>query len=211
MHAPKSPCTSRPKTFRRITRRSLPVDTADLAHALIGHVLVRDAPEGRTAGRIVEVEAYVLGDPASHAFRGMTMRNAPMFLEAHRAYVYRIYGTSSCVNVTSEKNGCGAAVLIRALEPIEGLDLMERRRATARVRDLCRGPGRLCQALAIGMSLNGVDLVRGAELWIARPVSPASVVGSSVRIGITRAMGRRLRFYEAQSAYLSGPKSLSPA
>ena len=183
----------------------------DLARALIGHVLVRDSPEGRTAGRIVEVEAYVLDDPASHAFRGMTDRNAPMFLGAHRAYVYRIYGASRCVNVSSEKRGLGAAVLIRALEPIEGVNIMERRRATARVRDLCRGPGRLCQALAIGMELNGSDLISGPDLWIARPPSPASALGSSVRIGIARATERRLRFYEAQSPYLSGPKSLASA
>lgn len=183
----------------------------DLARALIGHVLVRDAPEGRTAGQIVEVEAYVLEDPASHAFRGMTQRNAPMFLGAHRAYIYRIYGTALCVNVTSEKRGLGAAVLIRALEPLEGLELMERRRGISRTRDLCRGPGRLCEALAIGTSLNGGDLVGGPDLWIARPVLPPPVVGSSVRIGISRAAERRLRFYEVRSAYLSGPKSLSPA
>ncbi len=141
----------------------------------------------------------------------MTPRNAPMFLEPHRAYVYRIYGTSLCVNVTSEKGGSGAAVLIRALEPLEGLDLMESRRGTARVRDLCRGPGRLCAALDVGISLNGHDLVRGSELWIGASAGPPPAIGSSARIGITRAAERPLRFYEVGSPYLSGPKSLSPA
>ena len=183
----------------------------DLARALIGLTLVRDAEAGRTAGRIVEVEAYTVDDPASHAFRGMTKRNASMFLAPHRAYIYRIYGTSLCVNVTAEKCGQGAAVLVRALEPIEGLDLMERRHRAARVRDLCRGPGRLSAALDVGLELDGADLVRGTELWIAGPVGPVAAIGSSVRIGITRAAGRRLRFYEAGSPYLSGPKSLSPA
>lgn len=141
----------------------------------------------------------------------MTPRNASMFLDPHRAYIYRIYGTSFCVNVTSEKGGHGAAVLIRALEPLEGLDIMERRRGTSRVRDLCRGPGRLCAALDIGLSLNGQDLVRGTELWIGGPASPPSSVAVSARIGITRAAERPLRFYEPGSRYLSGPKSFSPA
>lgn len=141
----------------------------------------------------------------------MTERNAPMFLGPHRAYVYRVYGRSLCVNVTTEKSGQGAAVLIRALEPLEGLDVMQRRRGTARERDLCRGPGRLCEALDVGLALNGEDLVRGAELWIARPANPDPAIGTSVRVGITRAAESRLRFYEAGSPYLSGPKSLSPA
>src|SRR5690348_7723269 len=108
-----------------------------------------------------------MGDPASHAFGGKSKRNASMFLAAHRAYVYKIYGTSFCVNVTSEGREEGAAVLIRALEPLEGVGLMEKRRKTTRPLDLCRGPGRLCQALAIDASLDGADLLRGRELWLA--------------------------------------------
>lgn len=194
--------------FRRLRARELPAGTVDLAKALIGCVLVRDGPDGRAAGRIVETEAYVLGDPASHAYRGRSQRNASMFLAAHHAYVYKIYGTSWCVNVTSESKGEGAAVLIRALEPVEGLSLMEARRHTTRVLDLCRGPGRLCQALAIDRELDGTDLIRGRDLWLAAPAAQAAV-GTSRRIGITKAFTRRLRFYERRNSFVSGPKRLS--
>ena len=194
--------------LRRLRARELPAGTVDLAKALIGCVLVRDCPDGRAAGRIVETEAYVIGDPASHAYRGKSSRNASMFLSAHHAYVYKIYGTSWCVNVTSESEDEGAAVLIRALEPLEGLSLMERRRRTTRALDLCRGPGRLCQALAIDRGLDGVDLLRGRELWLAAPAAQAAI-GTSRRIGITKAFTRRLRFYESGNSFVSGPKRLS--
>jgi DNA-3-methyladenine glycosylase len=173
-------------------------------------VLVRDCPDGRTAGRIVETEAYVLDDPASHAYRGETKRNASMFLGPFHAYVYRIYGTSFCVNVTSETKGEGAAVLIRALEPLEGLAAMESRRSTTRVRDLARGPGRLCQAFAIEMDLDGVDLLGDQRLWLAAASPSGLRIGKSRRIGITKAAERILRFYEKGNPFVSGPKSLSP-
>jgi DNA-3-methyladenine glycosylase len=194
--------------YRRLRASELPAGTVDLAKALIGCVLVRDCPDGRAAGRIVETEAYVLGDPASHAYRGKSRRNASMFLAAHHAYVYKIYGTSWCVNVTSESKDEGAAVLIRALEPIEGLSLMEARRRTTRVLDLCRGPGRLCQALLIDRDLDGVDLLRSRDLWLAAPASRPAI-GASRRIGITKAFTRRLRFYERGNVFVSGPKRLS--
>ncbi|HEV2261848.1 MAG TPA: DNA-3-methyladenine glycosylase [Candidatus Rubrimentiphilum sp.] len=190
--------------FRRLTTGALPKETIDLAKGLIGCVLVRDCPDGRTAGRIVETEAYVLGDPASHAFRGKSARNASMFLPPHRAYVYKIYGTSFCVNVTSENVHEGAAVLIRALEPLEGLRLMELRRKTTRVRDLCRGPGRLCQALAIDRNLDGVNLLRSRDLWLARGGAGGTPkIASSRRIGINKAAHRRLRFFERMSPFVS--------
>jgi DNA-3-methyladenine glycosylase len=162
--------------YRRLRSGELPTGTVELAKALIGYVLVRDCPDGRTAGRIVETEAYVLDDPASHAYRGPSRRNASMFLSPFHAYVYKIYGTSFCVNVTSETKGEGAAVLIRALEPLEGLALMEERRRTTRVRDLCRGPGRLCEALSIDLSVDGTDLLSESPLWLAAiPASQPSV------------------------------------
>lgn len=173
-------------------------------------MLVRDLPEGRASGRIVETEAYVRNDPASHAYSGPSKRNASMFLRAFHAYVYRIYGTSLCVNVSSEVEGDGAAVLIRALEPLEGLALMERRRGTGRVRDLARGPGRLCQALAIGLDEDGLNLLTAGGLWLAAPPAPAKKIGRSARIGISKAAGRRLRFYERGNPFVSGPRSLSP-
>lgn len=197
--------------FERLSPGELPVDTVELARALIGAVLVRDSKDGRVAGRIVETEAYLPGDPASHAFGGMSARNRSMFLPPFHAYVYFIYGTYFCVNVSSEAEGEGAAVLLRALEPIAGIDLMERRRADVPVRDLCRGPGRLARALDIDRSEDGCDLLRDERLWLASGAGGAPVrVGSSRRIGITRAAHRRLRFYLRGSPFVSGPRSLSP-
>ncbi len=131
-----------------------------------------------------------------------------MFLEPLRAYVYRIYGTSWCFNITSEPAGIGAAVLVRALEPLEGIELMERRRGTSLRRDLCRGPGRLCMALGIDAALDGSRFETAGPLDLAftRPAP----IGCSVRIGISKAADRPLRFYLAGSPYLSGPRSLSP-
>ncbi|HEV3152193.1 MAG TPA: DNA-3-methyladenine glycosylase [Candidatus Baltobacteraceae bacterium] len=196
--------------YRRVRRGELPARTRELARALIGCVLVRDCPDGRTAGRIVETEAYLFDDPASHSYRGPSARNASMFLGPFHAYVYKIYGTSFCVNVTSETHGHGAAVLIRALEPLEGRELMEERRGTNRVRDLTRGPGRLCQALGIDRKLDGVDLLRDADLWLAARNRPPGTVGSSTRIGITKAADLPLRYYERGNAFVSGPRALSP-
>jgi DNA-3-methyladenine glycosylase len=195
----------------RISRSELPSETVTLAKALIGLVFVRETPQGRAAGKIVEVEAYLSRtDPASHAHRGQTKRNASMFLAPFHAYVYRIYGTSFCVNVSSNVEGTGEAILIRALEPLDGLPLMMQRRKSEVVRDLCRGPGRLCQALAIDTSLDGVALLESPDLWIARAGAEAPKVRKSKRIGITKAADRHLRFYEVGSPFLSGPRHLSP-
>lgn len=131
-----------------------------------------------------------------------------MFLGPFHAYVYKIYGTSLCVNVTSETEGEGAAVLVRAVEPLEGLSFMEERRRTTRVRDLARGPGRLCEALDIGMEFDGIHLLRDKRLWLAAGAG-SQAVGKSRRIGITKAAERLLRFYERGNPFVSGPKSLS--
>lgn len=171
---------------------------------------MRDSSAGVVAGRIVETEAYVLDDPASHAYIGRRERNASMFLDAFRSYVYFIYGVNYCLNVTSEGHGEGAAVLIRALEPLEGVQLMCQRRGTETVRDLCRGPGRLARALAVDRSLDGRDLLTDDDLWIARPARAPGRIGVSRRIGISRAAERRLRFYERGSPFVSGPRALSP-
>ena len=173
-------------------------------------VLVRDSVDGRSAGRIVETEAYVIGDPASHAYMGPRQRNATMFLEPFLSYVYLIYGTSFCFNVTSEPRGEGAGVLVRALEPLDGIELMERRRRSDSLRDLCRGPGRLTQALDIDRSLDGRSLLTDPDLWLARAPRARGPIGVSRRIGITRAAHRRLRFYERGNPFVSGPRTLSP-
>lgn len=196
--------------LRRADLSELPIDTAKLAQRLIGYVLVRETEEGLAAGRIVETEAYLPDDPASHSYIGERPRNQSMFREPFHAYVYLIYGANFCFNISSEAAGTGAGILVRSLEPIDGVKLMQERRRTLVMRDLCRGPGRLCQALAIDRSLDGAYLPRDSGLWIAEPARPGSPVGSSRRIGITRAATRRLRFYERGNPFVSGPKALSP-
>lgn len=194
----------------RLKPGSLPIETEHLARALLGCILVRESDAGVAAGRIVETEAYLPDDPACHAYRGLSRRNATLFGPPHRAYVYQIYGTSFCFNLSSEDDGEGAGVLVRALEPLEGLELMRRRRGMVLPRDLCRGPGRLCQALAIDRSLDGTDVFEDRFLWLAEPDAVRPRIGRSRRIGITAAARRRLRFYESGSRYLSGPAHLSP-
>jgi DNA-3-methyladenine glycosylase len=197
-----------------LARSELPVDTAALARFLIGKLLVRELPEGAAIGRIVETESYVIGDAAGHAYGGMTPRNRALFLERGHAYVYLAYGLFWMLNVSSEAEGAGAGVLIRALEPLEGIAIMAHNRGTERLRDLTRGPGRLAQALRIDRSLDGVDLCRKGPLWLGRDSHGASEVGKekigeSVRIGISRDADRVLRFYLRGSPFVSGAKSLN--
>jgi DNA-3-methyladenine glycosylase len=192
-----------------LARAELPVDTAALALFLIGALLVRETPDGVMSGRIVETEAYGIGDAAGHAYVGMTARNRSLFLERGHAYVYLAYGLSWMLNVSSETPGIGAGVLIRALEPIEGVAIMGRNRGTERLRDLARGPGRLAQALRIDRSLDGLDLCRKGPLWLARDDHTPGEIGKSVRIGITKEADRVLRFYVRGSPFVSGAKSLN--
>jgi DNA-3-methyladenine glycosylase len=165
-------------------------DTAAVARDLLGWRLVRVRPDGaRESGRVVETEAYPPGDPSSHARRGPTPRCAPMFGRAATAYIYLIYGMYWCLNVVTEPEGVGAAVLIRGLDSIDG----------------CAGPGRLCARLGIDASLNGVDLLDPAaplHLVRARALPPEPVVVTT-RIGITRAADLPMRFYLAGSLGVS--------
>jgi DNA-3-methyladenine glycosylase len=195
--------------YEPLARAELPVDTVALAQFLIGKLVVRDLPEGVASGRIVETEAYVVGDAAGHAFRGMTPRNRSLFLERGHAYVYLAYGLSWMLNVSSEAQGIGAGVLIRALEPLDGIAIMERNRGVERLRDLARGPGRLAQALRIDRALDGVDLTRAGPLWLARDDHSLGEVGESKRIGLTREANRVLRFYLRESPFVSGLKALN--
>jgi DNA-3-methyladenine glycosylase len=195
--------------IRPLARTELPADTVALARFLIGCTVVRELPEGRLAGRIVETEAYLQGDAACHAFRGPTPRNRSLFLERGHAYVYLAYGTSMMLNVSGEGPGVGAGVLLRALEPLDGVAAMERRRGMTRLLDLARGPGRLAQALAVDRSLDGIDLCAPGPLWLGAPVRPAAAIGRSVRIGITKDAHRELRFFEAGSRFVSGPGKLN--
>jgi DNA-3-methyladenine glycosylase len=193
---------------RPLARSELPIDTVSLARYLIGKVLVRALPEGVASGRIVETEAYVIGDAAGHAYRGMTQRNRSLFLERGHAYVYLAYGISYMLNVSSEAPGIGAGVLIRALEPLEGVPIMQHNRGVER-RDLARGPGRLAAALRVDRSLDGLDLCREGPLWLGRDDHEPDEIGQSVRIGISRDANRLLRFYLRGSPFVSGPRSLN--
>jgi DNA-3-methyladenine glycosylase len=193
---------------RRLRRSELPANTIELATFLLGKTVVHDMPEGRVSGRIVEVEAYPVGDSAGHAFRGRTPRNGSLFLERGHAYVYISYGTSRMLNVSSESPDVGAGVLIRAVEPLEGIEFMEGRRGTQRRRDLTRGPGRLAQAMAIDLNLDGMDLCDRSPLWLGSETQAMGKVGESVRIGLTRETERILRFYEAGNPFVSGPSRL---
>jgi DNA-3-methyladenine glycosylase len=192
-----------------LARTELPTDTTALARYLIGKLFVRELPEGVVTGRIVETEAYVIGDAAGHAYRGMTPRNRSLFLERGHAYVYLAYGISYMLNVSSETPGIGAGVLIRALEPLEGIPSMQLNRGTERLRDLARGPGRLAAALRVDRRLDGLDLCREGPLWLGRDDREPGEIGQSPRIGITRDRDRLLRFYLADNAFVSGPRSLN--
>ncbi|HZI83853.1 MAG TPA: DNA-3-methyladenine glycosylase [Casimicrobiaceae bacterium] len=194
---------------RRLRRGELPVDTTALARFLIGKTLVHDHPAGRMSGRIVETEAYVVGDAACHAFRGITARNRALFLERGHAYVYFIYGCWHAINVCGEAAGVGAGVLLRAIEPVEGLDLMRSRRGVRRDTDLARGPGRLATALDIDRRFNGADLCAAGPLWLAAELKPAGRIGRSRRIGLSREIERKLRFFERDNPYVSGTRGLN--
>src|SRR3984885_5883782 len=170
-----------------LDRSEIPVDTAQLAHFLIGKKLVRGLGEGLAGRPVVETEAYDIGDPAGHAYRGITPRNRALFLERGHAYVYLAYGSSFMLNVSSETSGVGAGVLIRAIEPTHGIRIMERNRGTERLRDLARGPGRLSAALEIDRRLDGIDLCQAGPLWLGIDGQASDEFGRSKRIGITRA------------------------
>lgn len=175
--------------------------TIAVAKELLGSYLVHIAPEGTAAGRIVETEAYIQGDPACHAFRGMTPRNRVMFGPPGYAYVYFIYGMYYCFNVVTAREGIGEAVLIRALEPVTGVPLMRLRRRRERLAELCGGPAKLVQALGIGKEHNGSDLTK-APLLICRGKRAGEIV-TTTRVGIREESALPLRFYLKDSPYIS--------
>jgi DNA-3-methyladenine glycosylase len=196
--------------IRRLRRAELPADTIDLARFLVGKTLVHDLTHARLAGRIVETEAYPVGDPAGHAFTGQSLANNSLFLAHGTAYVRFTYGVHWLFNIASESPGIGAGVLIRALEPLEGISAMERHRGVSRLRDLARGPGRLAEAMDIDKRFDGLDLcARTSPLWLGSAARTVGAIGVSIRIGISRAAHLRLRFYERGSPFVSGPRKLN--
>ena len=193
----------------RLERAFLARPTLEVARGLLGARLVRAIRGRRISGRVVEVEAYIgSGDTACHASRGCTPRTKIMFGPPGRAYVYFTYGMHWMLNVVTEAEGFPAAVLIRALEPLEGVDGMRRRRKARREEDLARGPARLCQALAIDGALNGTDLVRGKDLFLEAGEALADEeVLATPRIGISYAAARDRealwRFAVTESPFVS--------
>lgn len=192
-----------------VHRGALPLDTVALARFLLGKLVVREI-EGDTAiGRIVETEAYLADDPACHGYRGITPRNRSLFLAAGHAYVYLCYGTSFLLNIASGCAGVGSGVLLRALEPLAGIDKMRCGRAGLRLRDLARGPGRLTAALRVDRRHDGIDLFAPGCLWIGSDGTIIDAIGQSVRIGITKGALLPLRYFVAGSDFLSGPRRLN--
>ena len=198
--------------LRPLQRDELPVPAARLARWLIGKTLVRQHPAGRMIGRIVETEAYVVGDASGHAYRGKTERNASLFLEPGHAYIYFVYGCWFSLNVSAGRVGIGTGVLLRALEPLEGLELMAANRPGSRLADLARGPGRLATALGITRELDGLDLCAGGgPLWLADAERKRGRVAAGPRIGISVETHRPLRFFEVGNPSVSGPRSVTRA
>ena len=198
----------RHEPLRALERADLPLAPVALARFLIGVTLVRRLARQTMTARIVETEAYIAGDPAGHGFNGRTNRNAAIFSERGHAYIYQIYGVWWCLNVSAGKAGEGVGVLIRAAEPLTGLTAMQRRRPDVGPRDLLRGPGRLCQSLAIDGGLDGIDLTQSDALWLSAR-RPPKEVGKSARIGLTKAKDAVLRFYERGNPFVSGPARLN--
>jgi DNA-3-methyladenine glycosylase len=174
----------------------------DVARDLVG-CRVRHAG---TAGRIVETESYHMDEPACHAYAGVTSRTRTLFGPPAHAYVYFSYGVHSLLNAVCEEEGVGAAVLIRALEPVDGLELMRARRGLERAEELCSGPGKLTQALGVGLAHNGSSLVDGSiELHARDPRAAAPRIVMGERIGITKAADLPWRFCDVDSRHVSRP------
>lgn len=194
----------------RPPRDLLAVPTPEAARRLLGWLVVTELPEGRTVGRIVETEAY-LGpdDPASHAASRRNGRVTAMWGDVGIAYVYRSYGLHAMLNVVAKPPGAVGAVLIRALEPVAGLEVMQRRRGQDDPRALCSGPGKLCRAMGVSLADHGRDLLTDGRLWLATG-SPPATVHHGCRIGISRATDWPLRYWDADSPFVSAHRRGGP-
>jgi DNA-3-methyladenine glycosylase len=189
---------------KKLSRRFYNRSTLRVAKELLGKYLVVRKDGGYLSGKIVEAEAYIgFKDPASHAFRGKTPRNQVMFGEPGFAYVYLTYGMHHCLNLVTEENGNPAAVLIRALEPLEGIELMKTRRSRDKLTDLASGPGKLCQALDIDRRLNGIDLC-GNLIYVEDRGEVVKGIASSSRIGVREGREKKWRFFVKGNEYVSG-------
>ena len=191
----------------RIIRRGFYArPTSVVARDLLGKVLVRRTGARTLAGRIVETEAYTSDDPASHAFRGRTERNRALFGEVGHAYLYQTHGLNFCLNVVAKKGQPAGGVLIRALEPLEGIDSMRRSRQRAGLKRLANGPGNLTRAMRIDMRLYGADLTKEGPLFIADDGAARPKVRRTVRIGVTAARDKLRRFVVEGSPFITRPR-----
>jgi DNA-3-methyladenine glycosylase len=187
----------------------LELDTLSVAKQLLGYSLIHESEEGTTAGIIVETEGYLKDDPACHAYRKKSERNAPMFGVAGTIYVYQIYGMYFCVNISTNQKDIGEAVLIRALEPTEGIDLMTKRRLEKSksgkmdLKNLCSGPGKLVQAMSIHKGMNNWQ-IQDSYLKIIPPIQvPDNEIITTTRIGITQGADLPYRFYVKGNKFVS--------
>jgi DNA-3-methyladenine glycosylase len=206
---PRDVTAAKALKLRPLRRTDFPCETLALSKFLIGKVLVREEPRGLLTGRIVETEGYPPGDEAGHHRSGLTKRNASLFRACGHIYVYRAYGTAMMLNISSEAEGIGGGVLIRAAEPLGGLDVMRERRGVEDIRMLAKGPGRLAQAFDIDFSLDGHVYAVGQGLYIADDGTKPPRVASSVRIGITRNVDKPWRYFVRGSRFVSGPAWLN--
>ena len=190
----------------RIIRRGFYArPTTLVARDLLGKVLVRRTGSKTLAGRIVETEAYTSDDPASHAFRGRTERNRALFGEVGHAYLYQTHGLNFCLNVVAKKGRPAGGILIRALEPLEGIDSMQRSRRRAGLKRLASGPGNLSRAMRIDMRLYGADMTKEGPLFIADGAAKPKI-RRTVRIGVTAARDKLRRFVVAGSPFITRPR-----
>lgn len=187
----------------KITKSFFNQNTIKVAKALLGCYLTHKTREGTTIGRIVETEAYLANDPASHSFKGKTKRNASMFGQSGRAYIYFTYGMHHCFNVVTRPKGIGEAVLIRALEPVSGLELMKKRRKISEIHNLCNGPAKLVQAMEITGEMNGTDLTKSKLRIISGENIAEKDIVKTKRIGISKAPNLKLRFYIKSNKFVS--------
>jgi DNA-3-methyladenine glycosylase len=189
-----------------LTRHFYQRHPTEVAPDLLGKILVRQMGETCLQGRIVEVEAYSSDDPASHTFRGMTTRNRAMFGEAGHAYIYFIHGMHYCINVTARSDTPAGGVLIRALEPLAGIAVMQKLRSREKLAELASGPAKLTQAMAIDKALYGTDMTKRGPLFIDASMEPDvadRVIKATPRIGISKAVDVPWRFILAGSNFCS--------